>query len=73
MTFPTIFFLRRILVVCLFYIDIISVRYAAILYPIQIPYFYYLFIHRPLKEGMKIELVNEAGINLFFMIVPLYS
>ena len=73
MLYTAIFPLRRLLIVSFFYIDIVSVRYAAILYPIQIPYLYYLITYRPLKAGLNIEIINELGVNLFFMVIPIYS
>jgi hypothetical protein len=70
MLFPAIFFLRRIWIVSFFYIDIISVRYAAILYPIQMSYFYYLIMYRPLKDELVVEIINEVIVSLCFLITP---
>jgi hypothetical protein len=32
-----------------------------------------LITYRPLKAGLNIEIINELGVNLFFMVIPIYS
>jgi len=71
--FLAIFFVRRILIVALFHVDILSLRYGLIMGIVQIPYLCYLIVYKPLIEELSIEIVNEAVLCFTYLFVHLYS
>jgi len=74
-SFPLVFFMRRILVVMLFNIDIMILRVALVSFGVQTAYIIYWTHCKPLTNGKDhlIELVNEIAFTVMMDLQPVFT
>jgi len=72
--YPAVFFFRRLLLVCAFHMDIISVRLYIVSFIGQTAYIMYLSKAKP-KTGqeLRIEMINEVVFMVCMDTSPIYT